>query len=233
MDINTDGPVITRDGILISAPIQTIWDIQTDVAGRPSWQPDVGGAEGDRPLTVGSVFAGRQPVWTSRRRWRRSKPLSDRVGRSRAQGIVAVHVWTLDEQDGAVLVRTAESWEGDPVCRPRLCKPPSTARCVPGWRTSSAPQNAARAGRPKGQRATPWKPRLRRLAAQAPPRPQPGHLSRRYLPDGRSVTAEPRCPATSGTVTRYRYGPRNQRHGPRRPGLVGKPDARNVHVRFG
>jgi hypothetical protein len=32
-----------------------------------------------------------------------------------AQGIVAVHVWTLDEQDDGVLVRTAESWEGDPV----------------------------------------------------------------------------------------------------------------------
>lgn len=32
MDINSDAPVITRDEILISAPIQTIWDIQTDVA---------------------------------------------------------------------------------------------------------------------------------------------------------------------------------------------------------
>jgi hypothetical protein len=32
MDINTDAPVITRDEILIAAPIQTIWDIQTDVA---------------------------------------------------------------------------------------------------------------------------------------------------------------------------------------------------------
>jgi uncharacterized protein YndB with AHSA1/START domain len=36
MDINTDAPVITRDEILISTPIQTIWDIQTDVAGWPS-----------------------------------------------------------------------------------------------------------------------------------------------------------------------------------------------------
>jgi hypothetical protein len=26
MDIDTDAPVITRDEILISAPIQTIWD---------------------------------------------------------------------------------------------------------------------------------------------------------------------------------------------------------------
>jgi hypothetical protein len=32
MDIDTDAPVITRDEILIAAPIQTIWDIQTDVA---------------------------------------------------------------------------------------------------------------------------------------------------------------------------------------------------------
>jgi hypothetical protein len=32
-----------------------------------------------------------------------------------AQAIVGVQVWTLDEQDGGVLVRTAESWEGDPV----------------------------------------------------------------------------------------------------------------------
>ena len=32
-----------------------------------------------------------------------------------AQGIVAVHAWTLDERDGGVLVRTAESWEGEPV----------------------------------------------------------------------------------------------------------------------
>jgi RimJ/RimL family protein N-acetyltransferase len=31
------------------------------------------------------------------------------------QGIVAVHVWTLDSQDDGVLVRTAESWEGEPV----------------------------------------------------------------------------------------------------------------------
>jgi hypothetical protein len=45
MDINTDAPVITRDEILIAAPIQTIWDVQTDVAAWPSWQPD--GAQPD------------------------------------------------------------------------------------------------------------------------------------------------------------------------------------------
>ena len=56
MDINTDAPVITRDEILISAPIRTIWDIQTDVAGWPSWQPDVDSAETDGPLMVLSLI---------------------------------------------------------------------------------------------------------------------------------------------------------------------------------
>ena len=32
-----------------------------------------------------------------------------------AQGIVAVHAWTLEAQGDGVLVRTAESWEGEPV----------------------------------------------------------------------------------------------------------------------
>jgi uncharacterized protein YndB with AHSA1/START domain len=115
MDINADAPVITRDEILIHAPIQIVWDLQTDVPGWPSWQPDVDGAVADGPLAPGSVFrwqtaglditsaveevdAPRRIVW--------SGP---------AQGIVAVHVWTFEERDGGVLVRTAESWEGDPV----------------------------------------------------------------------------------------------------------------------
>jgi uncharacterized protein YndB with AHSA1/START domain len=56
MDINEDAPVITRDEIVINAPIETIWSIQTNINGWPSWQPDVGGAEADSPLEVGSVL---------------------------------------------------------------------------------------------------------------------------------------------------------------------------------
>ena len=55
-DLSDDAPVITRDEIVIAAPIQTIWDIQTDVAGWPSWQPDVDDAAIDGPLSVGYVF---------------------------------------------------------------------------------------------------------------------------------------------------------------------------------
>lgn len=115
VSINTAAPVVTRDEILINAPIQTIWDIQTDVTGWPAWQPDVDGAEADGPLEVGSVFrwqtAGLDITSTVReidapRRIAWGGP---------AQGIVAVHVWTLDAREDGVLVHTEESWEGEPV----------------------------------------------------------------------------------------------------------------------
>ena len=115
MDINADAPVITRDEILISAPIQTIWDIQTDVAGWPSWQPDVDGAEAADPLTVGSVFRWQTAGLDITSTVEEIDAPHRIVWGGPAQGIVAVHVWTLDERDDGVLVRTAESWEGEPV----------------------------------------------------------------------------------------------------------------------
>ena len=115
MEINEDAPVITRDEILIEAPIETIWEIQTNVADWPSWQPDVDAAQTEGPLDVGSVFrwqtAGLDIASTVE-----EIDAPRRIGwGGPAQGIVAVHVWTLEPQDEGVLVRTEESWEGDPV----------------------------------------------------------------------------------------------------------------------
>ena len=115
MEINTTAPVVTRDEILIRAPIQTIWDIQTDIAAWPSWQPDVDGAQVDGPLAVGSTF-----------RWQTSglditSTVTELDAPNRivwggpAEGIVAVHLWTLTQQEHDVLVHTEESWEGEPV----------------------------------------------------------------------------------------------------------------------
>jgi hypothetical protein len=96
-DINTAAPVITRDEICIHAPIETIWDIQTDVASWPSWQPDVDSAQANGPLTVGSVFrwqtAGLDITSTVE-----EVDAPHRIAwGGPAQGIVAVHVCTLQQ----------------------------------------------------------------------------------------------------------------------------------------
>ena len=115
MDINTAAPVITRDEILIHAPVETIWNIQTDVAAWPSWQPDVDGAQADGPLAVGSVFRWQTAGLDITSTVTEVDAPHRIVWGGPAQGIVAVHVWTLDAREDGVLVRTAESWEGDPV----------------------------------------------------------------------------------------------------------------------
>jgi len=115
MDINEDAPVITRDEIEINAPIETIWSIQTDVNNWPSWQPDVDGAVAEGPLEAGSVFRWQTAGLDITSTVEEIDAPRRIVWGGPAQGIVAVHVWTFEPQDDAVLVRTAESWEGDPV----------------------------------------------------------------------------------------------------------------------
>src|SRR3954466_8718064 len=116
MDINAAAPVITRDEIVIDAPIETIWNIQTDVAGWPAWQPDVDGAEvAEGPLPPGSVFRWQTAGLDITSTVEEVDAPHRIVWGGPAQGIVAIHVWTLEEQDDGVLVRTAESWEGNPI----------------------------------------------------------------------------------------------------------------------
>jgi uncharacterized protein YndB with AHSA1/START domain len=115
MEINTAAPVITRDEIVIMAPIQTVWEIQTDVSGWPSWQPDIDATRTDGSLEVGSVFHWQTGGLDITSTVEEVDAPHRIVWGGPAQGIVAVHVWVLTEVDGGVLVRTEESWEGEPV----------------------------------------------------------------------------------------------------------------------
>jgi uncharacterized protein YndB with AHSA1/START domain len=128
MDINTAAPVITRDEILIRAPIETIWEIQTDVAGWPSWQGEVDGAQIDGPLAVGSVFRWQTAGLDITSTVEEIDPPRRIVWGGPAQGVVAVHVWTLEPQQDGVLVRTASRGRASRQCPGG--NPAGAPRCV-------------------------------------------------------------------------------------------------------
>ncbi|MGW5369095.1 SRPBCC family protein [Streptomyces sp. NPDC004009] len=117
VQIDAGAPVITRDDIVVHAPLQTIWKIQTDVENWPTWQPNVDVVVKDTPgrLRPGSVFR-----WTTEglnitstvKQVDHGKRL---VWGGPAQGITAIHVWTFTPTADGVLVHTEESWTGDPV----------------------------------------------------------------------------------------------------------------------
>jgi hypothetical protein len=115
MDIDENAPVITRDEILIDAPLDTIWSLQTGISSWSEWQPDIDASTIEGPLEVGTVFrwqtyglriestiqeidAPRRIVWSGL-----------------AHGITAIHSWTMTPSEDRVLVYTEESWDGDPV----------------------------------------------------------------------------------------------------------------------
>jgi uncharacterized protein YndB with AHSA1/START domain len=115
VSVNRDAPVVASSALLIRAPIQVVWDIQTDIADWPSWQPDVERAAADTPLAVGAVFSRQRGGMAISSTVEAFEPPHRIVWGGAAGGIVAVHAWTLEEQGDGVLVRTEESWEGEPV----------------------------------------------------------------------------------------------------------------------
>ena len=116
MNIDQQAPAITRDEILIAAPLSTVWNVQTGVSRWPQWNTDVSSAAIDGPLAVGTVFrwstAGLDDITSTI-----AEVIPERriVWSGPAQGITAVHVWTLTPVQNGVLVKTEESWDGAPV----------------------------------------------------------------------------------------------------------------------
>ncbi|MBN0048550.1 SRPBCC family protein [Streptomyces actuosus] len=113
--IDETAPVVVRLSTAIAAPLATVWDLHTDIAAWPAWNPEVDRAVPDGPLTPGSSF-----------RWRTHgldivSTVHELVAGERivwggpAAGITGLHVWTFERGDGGVTVRTEESWSGAPV----------------------------------------------------------------------------------------------------------------------
>ncbi|MER7511986.1 SRPBCC family protein [Streptomyces lavendulae] len=113
--IDETAPVVVRLGIDIHAPLATVWELHTDIAGWPDWNTDIEEAGLDGPLLPGGSFSwrthglaitstvhelvhGRRIVWGGP-----------------AAGIDGIHVWTFEQGGDGVVVRTEESWSGAPV----------------------------------------------------------------------------------------------------------------------
>lgn len=115
MDIDRNAPVITCDEILIAAPLETIWNVQVTISSWPTWQPEVDVASIDGPLAVGTAFHWQTNGLDITSTIQEIEPQRRIVWSGPAQGIEAVHVWTLTPVEKGVRVCTEESWDGKPV----------------------------------------------------------------------------------------------------------------------
>ncbi|MFI9838878.1 SRPBCC family protein [Nonomuraea sp. NPDC051941] len=121
-----------RTETLIKAPLRTIWELQTDVEGWPTWQKPVTSMKrlDSGPLRENSRFRWTTPVpatpvsppttlvITSTVRQLQHHKCIRWTGPAIGEGLRidrGVHVWTFTQVKGGVLVRTEETHAGDQI----------------------------------------------------------------------------------------------------------------------
>ncbi|MER6032108.1 SRPBCC family protein [Streptomyces sp. NPDC001851] len=113
--IDETAPVIVRLSTVVDAPLTTVWDLHTDIAAWPTWNPDIDRAAPNGPLTPGSSFTWRTHGLDITSTVRELVPGERIVWGGPADGITGMHVWTFEQSGDHVTVRTEESWSGTPV----------------------------------------------------------------------------------------------------------------------
>jgi len=115
MDIDQNAPVITRDEIVIAAPVGTVWNLFADISAWLDWNKDIESASLDGPLSVGATFRWRtagMDITSTVDEW---VPQQGVAWSGLVQGILGIHVWRFTPVAGGTLVQTEESWDGEPV----------------------------------------------------------------------------------------------------------------------
>ncbi|WP_159079211.1 SRPBCC family protein [Plantactinospora sp. BC1] len=115
MDVNRNAPVVVELEVFTRAAPGTVWNLHTDIDRWPEWNPHIERANLRGPLRVGATFdwctAGLEITSTIGE----LVPQRRIAWGGRTRGIDGLHVWTFSPQPEGVLVRTEESWDGEPV----------------------------------------------------------------------------------------------------------------------
>ncbi len=112
MEINTNAPVFARKEIIIHAPLEKIWQIQSDIENWPSWQPDIVTAKLNGELKAGTTFRWKAQGLNITSRLHTVEP-NHRIGwTGTALGMYAIHNWSFDANGATTLVVTEESLSG-------------------------------------------------------------------------------------------------------------------------
>ncbi|MBD2231720.1 SRPBCC domain-containing protein [Phormidium tenue] len=112
MDINPNAPVSARHQITINAPIETVWQLLTDIDQWPTWNSNISAATLAGPMQPGSTFrwkANGTGIFSTLQAVEPHRYLS---WTGKVIGTRAIHTWALEPLGDTVVVTTAESFEG-------------------------------------------------------------------------------------------------------------------------
>jgi uncharacterized membrane protein len=114
-DIDGGAPVVARQGVDISAPLDTVWQLHTDIDHWPEWQTDITAARADGAFVPGSAFTWTSYGFTVTSTIYQVNPRSRVLWGGTADGITGIHEWLFRATPTGVRVETNESFAGEPV----------------------------------------------------------------------------------------------------------------------
>jgi hypothetical protein len=113
--IDLGAPVMAHHEIAIGAPLDVVWDLFVDVEAWTSWNPDITAVVLERPIAAGASFRWETAGISIRSTIYAMTERAMLLWGGPTIGILGVHQWLFTETAGGVLVRTRESWSGEPV----------------------------------------------------------------------------------------------------------------------
>ncbi len=112
MGIDTRAPLKAKKEIVIDAPINHVWIVQSDIKNWPKWQKEVSFTNVQGELAKGTVFTWKAMGMniTSELQEVIENKIIGWSGKS--IGMNAIHIWRFEKQGNKTIVTTEESLSG-------------------------------------------------------------------------------------------------------------------------
>jgi uncharacterized protein YndB with AHSA1/START domain len=108
----TAASVSSRRELEVTAPPELVWEVLTDFARWPAWNPDVRSMSFEGPLAPGAMFRWKAGPGTIVSTVEEVDPPRYVRWRGRTLSIAAIHEWWFEERAGGTHVATEESFSG-------------------------------------------------------------------------------------------------------------------------
>ena len=110
--INNNAPVKCSRSITIHAPVKKVWALLTDIDNWDSWQTDISRPKLNGALQPATIFTWKTGGAAIESTLHTVEPYQQFGWTGKTFGMLAIHNWTLVQQEHSTIVTVDESMEG-------------------------------------------------------------------------------------------------------------------------
>jgi hypothetical protein len=110
--VQAEAPVLSRQNIVVQAPLADVWALLTEIDAWPLWQSEISRTHLAGGLAVGSSFRWKTGGAVIRSVLHTVSPMAALGWTGKTLGVSAIHNWTLLAEGDQVTVAVEESMDG-------------------------------------------------------------------------------------------------------------------------